>query len=58
MSHTLSMNEGFLSELVALPAKEQAQIGAKLKLLTAEPRPDAKAKLEPHMRSHTDSVLQ
>src|SRR3954454_2075072 len=44
MSHVLSMKEGFLAEWLALPAKEQAQIGAKLKMLTADPKPDAKVK--------------
>src|SRR3954471_12156250 len=44
MSHVLSMKEGFLSEWLALPAKEQAQIGGKLKMLTADPKPDAKTK--------------
>ena len=40
----LSMKEGFLSEWLALPAKEQAQVGAKLKTLTADPRPDGSTK--------------
>jgi superfamily I DNA/RNA helicase/mRNA-degrading endonuclease RelE of RelBE toxin-antitoxin system len=44
MSHILSMKEGFLSEWLALPAKEQAQVGAKLKTLTADPRPDGSTK--------------
>lgn len=44
MSHVLSMKEGFLTEWLALPAKEQTQIGAKLKLLTADPRPDGGTK--------------
>jgi superfamily I DNA/RNA helicase/mRNA-degrading endonuclease RelE of RelBE toxin-antitoxin system len=44
MSHILSMKEGFLAEWLALPAKEQAQIGAKLKVLTGDPRPDGGTK--------------
>lgn len=44
MSHVLSMKEGFLAEWLALPAKEQAQIGAKLKVLTGDPRPDGGTK--------------
>lgn len=44
MNYTLSMKEGFLSEWLALPAKEQAQVGTKLKTLTADPRPDGSSK--------------
>jgi superfamily I DNA/RNA helicase/mRNA-degrading endonuclease RelE of RelBE toxin-antitoxin system len=44
MSHTLSMKEGFLSEWLALPAKEQTQVGTKLRALTADPRPDGVSK--------------
>ena len=44
MSHVLSMKEGFLAEWLALPPKEQAQIGAKLKILTGNPRPDGGTK--------------
>jgi superfamily I DNA/RNA helicase/mRNA-degrading endonuclease RelE of RelBE toxin-antitoxin system len=38
------MKEGFLAEWLALPPKEQAQIGAKLKVLTCDPRPDGSTK--------------
>src|SRR4051812_43559929 len=44
MSYTLSFREGFLSELLVLPAKEQAQINAKLKALLDDPRADGVTK--------------
>jgi superfamily I DNA/RNA helicase len=44
MSHVLSMKEGFVSEWLALPAKEQSQVGAKLQALMVDPHPDAKTK--------------
>ncbi len=40
----LTIKPSFLHELVALPAKEGAQVQKKLELLTADPRPDAKVK--------------
>ncbi|MGE3342581.1 MAG: UvrD-helicase domain-containing protein [Vicinamibacterales bacterium] len=44
MSYTVSFREGFLAELLALGAKEQAQINGKLKLLLEDPRPDGATK--------------
>lgn len=44
MNYTVSFREGFLAELLALGAKEQAQINAKLKLLLDDPRPDGATK--------------
>ena len=44
MGYTLSFREGFLSELLALPAKEQAQVNAKLQALLQDPRPDGVTK--------------
>lgn len=44
MAYTLSFREGFLSELLALKAKEQAQINAKLQALLEDPRPDGVTK--------------
>lgn len=44
MSFTLSFREGFLSELLALPAKEQAQVNNKLQALLQDPRPDGVTK--------------
>src|SRR6476659_4365874 len=44
MSYTLSFREGFLSELLVLPAKEQAQINAKLTGLLEDPRADGVTK--------------
>jgi mRNA-degrading endonuclease RelE of RelBE toxin-antitoxin system len=44
VSYTLSFREGFLSELLALPPKEQAQINTKLKALLDDPRPDGVTK--------------
>lgn len=40
----LTIKPSFLHELVALPAKEAAQVQKKLESLTADPRPDAKVK--------------
>lgn len=40
----LTIKPSFLHELVALPAREAAQIQKKLEALTADPRPDAKVK--------------
>jgi mRNA-degrading endonuclease RelE of RelBE toxin-antitoxin system len=40
MGYTLSFREGFLAEMLALPAKEQAQINSKLQTLLEDPRPD------------------
>ena len=44
MGYTLSFREGFLSELLALPAKEQAQVNGKLQALLQDPRPDGVTK--------------
>lgn len=53
MSYVLSMKEGFLSEWLALPPKEQAQVGAKLKTLTNDPHPDGSTKKQlTHVNRH------
>jgi len=44
VAYTLSFREGFLSELLALQAKEQAQINARLQALLEDPRPDGVTK--------------
>jgi superfamily I DNA/RNA helicase len=44
VAYTLSFREGFLSELLALQAREQAQINAKLQALLEDPRPDGVTK--------------
>jgi superfamily I DNA/RNA helicase/mRNA-degrading endonuclease RelE of RelBE toxin-antitoxin system len=47
------MKEGFLSEWLALPPKEQAQVGSKIKTLTSDPHPDGVTKKQlTHVNRH------
>jgi superfamily I DNA/RNA helicase/mRNA-degrading endonuclease RelE of RelBE toxin-antitoxin system len=47
------MKEGFLSEWLALPPKEQAQVGSKIKILTGDPHPDGVTKKQlTHVNRH------